>query len=47
MTLVVHELVLINIDSNMHGDGIKCATCLKYSVLIFVEKNTQNATSGG
>jgi len=25
MTLVVHALVLINIDSNMHGDEIKIA----------------------
>ena len=25
----------------------ECAACLKYSVLIFVEKNIQNATSGG
>ena len=27
MTLVVHALVLINIDSNMHGDEIKIETC--------------------
>jgi hypothetical protein len=25
----------------------ECAACLKYSVLIFVEKNIKNATSGG
>jgi hypothetical protein len=25
----------------------ECAACLKYSVLKFVEKNIQNATSGG
>jgi len=24
----------------------ECAACLKYSVLIFVEKNIQNATCG-
>jgi len=24
-----------------------CAACLKYSVLIFVEKSTYNAASGG
>jgi hypothetical protein len=24
----------------------ECASCLKYSVLIFIEKNIQNATSG-
>jgi hypothetical protein len=25
----------------------ECAACLKYSVLIFAEKNIQNVTSGG
>jgi hypothetical protein len=25
----------------------ECAACLKYSVLIVVEKNIKNATSGG
>jgi hypothetical protein len=33
VTLVVHALVLINIDSNMHGDEIKIPTvCLAHPI---------------
>ena len=32
MTVVVHALVLINIDSNMHGDEIKTKTTCKFEL---------------
>jgi len=32
VTLVVHALVLINIDSNMHGDEIKVALSVRDGV---------------
>jgi hypothetical protein len=31
----------------MEEKNRECAACLKYSVLIVVEKNIYNATSGG
>ena len=31
----------------MKRKNVVCAACLKYSVFTFVERNIQNATSGG
>jgi hypothetical protein len=35
------------IKGTLKSKNGECAACLKYSVLIFVENNIQNATSGG
>ena len=46
---IIHEskkLVLLNKRHFEEKNG-ECAECLKYSVLIVVEKNIYNATSGG
>jgi len=40
VTLVVHALVLINIDSNMHGDEIKIVSA-KQARQFYIFKNTK------
>jgi len=46
---IIHEskkLALLN-KRHFEEKNWECAECLKYSVLIVVEKNIYNATSGG
>jgi hypothetical protein len=38
---------IIEINGVLKRKNGECAACLKYSVLIVVDKNIRNATSGG
>jgi hypothetical protein len=46
---IIHEPKKVALWNKRHFEekNWECAACLKYSVLIFIEKNILNATSGG
>jgi hypothetical protein len=46
MTQEPKKITLRN-KQHFEEENGECKACLKYMILIFVEKNIQNATSGG